>query len=114
MKFRNALLGATLMTLPAAAFAQPVSGLYVGGGAGVNWLMPQSVGAAGDTKTHLGFAGVASMGWGYGNGLRAEIEGNWRSNKVHAIGNSGAEGGGRIDTVGVMVNALFDMDIGVN
>ena len=25
--------------------------------------------------TYVGFAGVASVGWGYGNGLRAEIEG---------------------------------------
>ena len=29
-----------------------------------------------------GFAGVLSVGWGFGNGLRAEIEGNYRNNKA--------------------------------
>ena len=28
---------------------------------------------------------LASLGWGFGNGMRAEIEGNYRANDVHKI-----------------------------
>ena len=37
MTLRKALLAATVLALPVAAQAQPVSGLYVGAGAGVNY-----------------------------------------------------------------------------
>ncbi len=37
MKFRNSLVAATMLALPVAANAQsPLSGVYIGGGAGVN------------------------------------------------------------------------------
>ena len=36
MKLRSALLAATMLAIPFAANAQPVTGLYVGAGAGVN------------------------------------------------------------------------------
>src|SRR5689334_10679977 len=38
MSIRRALLAATILAMPAAAGAQPVSGLYVGLGAGANWI----------------------------------------------------------------------------
>ena len=38
MQLRSALLAATVMALPLAAQAQPVTGLYVGAGVGVNFL----------------------------------------------------------------------------
>ena len=37
MNIRSVLLAATVLALPAAAMAQPVTGLYVGGGLGYNW-----------------------------------------------------------------------------
>ena len=40
MQLRSALLAATVLATPFAASAQPVTGLYVGAGAGVN-IMPQ-------------------------------------------------------------------------
>ena len=38
MKFRGALLAASVLAVPIVANAQPVTGLYVGGGAGVNLM----------------------------------------------------------------------------
>ena len=119
MKFRDALLGATLLALPVVAHAQPVSGLYVGAGAGVNFKTDQSfTGAgtgAGDSFTaqyrQPGFALVGSMGWGFGNGLRAEVEGSWRKNSInHNTGGEGSWAGGTSDTYAVMVNALYDFN----
>ena len=88
MQLRSALLAATVLAMPIAASAQPVTGLYVGAGAGVN-IMPITtrsiptryleMGTA-NLKSAVGFAGVVSAGWGFGNGLRAEIEGNYRNN----------------------------------
>ena len=48
---------------------------------------PQStIDNAGTARFDAGFAGLASLGWGFGNGIRAEIEGNYRENDVNAIG----------------------------
>ena len=38
MTLRNSLLAATLLALPVVAQAQPVSGIYIGGGAGYDYL----------------------------------------------------------------------------
>ena len=63
-----------------------------------------------------GFAGVLSLGWGFGNGLRAEIEGNYRSNEADSA--SGVAGwaslgtpGGRQESWGVMGNVLLDLGV---
>ena len=95
MQLRSALLAATVLAMPIAASAQPVTGLYVGLGAGVNiesqekvknlafpTLNPLGSGlsTSGNVGGSTGFAGVLSLGWGFGNGLRAEIEGNYRNN----------------------------------
>ena len=91
MKLRSALLAATMLAIPFAANAQPVTGLYIGAGVGVNVTQQEQVknlsfpalnpggtgiSASGNLKGSAGFVGLASIGWGFGNGLRAEIEGN--------------------------------------
>ena len=52
MNFRNGLVAATILALPVAANAQPLTGLYLGGGAGVNIMQnaPNSGPAASVTK----------------------------------------------------------------
>ena len=55
MKFRNALLAATIMAVPLAAQAQPISGLYVGAGAGVNLMQ--------DETAKITAAGITGGGW---------------------------------------------------
>lgn len=127
--FAPALLAAALLAAPASA--QFVQGPYVAGGVGLN-LVPDTdlnldrtailglgasgYGGGGSVGFVPGFGTVLSLGWGFGNGLRAEIEGSWRSNEVDSI--SGAAGsargpspGGRQDAWGVMGNLLLDLAV---
>src|SRR5690349_1144475 len=122
MSFRKTLLAATMLALPLAAQAQPVTGLYVAGGAGVNWhpnvTADLAPGATQRVESSLGWVAVGSIGWGFGNGLRLELEGNYRNNDVDRV--NFAEGGpiagvsrsGYISTYGAMVNALYDFNLG--
>ena len=126
MNLRSALLAATVLVAPVAAKAQAVSGLYVGAGAGANFMQDQSVSnlsfpnsgigriGTGDTNVRLdtGFVGVASIGYGLGNGLRFEIEGGFRQNKFTGVENAGIQvnGGGDEYKYTGMVNALYDID----
>ena len=110
MKLRSALLAATVLAAPIAAKAEAISGLYIGAGAGANWLqnekiksvgfpqagIPQTRLNANDTetkiKTDTGFVGLFSVGYGFGNGLRVEVEGNYRTNKFNGIKGGGLQG----------------------
>jgi len=109
--------------LPVAAIAQAVNGLYIGAGAGVNWLMNQDVkniplptgvlptnGKLKSGGDGLGPAFVLSMGWGFGNGLRTEIEGSYRYNNFNGAEGFGVttSGGGKEQKAGAMVNVLYD------
>jgi outer membrane protein OmpA-like peptidoglycan-associated protein len=130
MTFRKALLAATMLALPLAAQAQPVTGFYIGAGAGVNLLQESDVNLKGPAVAGLtgpqrngsvefnyGYVGVLSLGYGYGNGLRAEIEGSFRENEVD--GASGFQAlsrplrtDGKVRSYGVMANAFYDFDLG--
>jgi OOP family OmpA-OmpF porin len=127
MSLRKALLAATMLALPVAAQAQPITGLYVGAGAGVNWLMEtdltpsgalRSVVGTGNADFEYGFVGVVSVGYGFGNGVRAEIEGSYRQNEISGVtgfGNSipaPRTQSGDVQSYGVMVNALYDFNLG--
>jgi outer membrane protein OmpA-like peptidoglycan-associated protein len=137
MSMKKALLAATMLTLPAAmASAQPVTGPYIGVGAGANWVNnPERFDVTGETRGNLlnlppgvrvenagkvnfelGYAAVISLGWGFGNGFRAEVEGNFRENEVDSIRGFGlapiARTGGFQRTYGVMGNAFYDFDPG--
>jgi hypothetical protein len=123
-----------MLATPIVASAQPVTGLYVGLGAGVNITQKTDINSisvsgfipgtgfvstgvgGGSYNGSVGFAGVLSLGWGFGNGLRAEIEANYRGNNNDGIsGNTlfssfgGATGGGtKEQKYGGMVNVLYD------
>jgi OmpA-OmpF porin, OOP family len=134
MLLRRALLTATILAVPAVAFAQPVEGLYVGGGVGVNYLNsvkgknivianpPGTVSASrnivnANFSGAAGFIGLASVGYGLGNGLRFELEGNYRQTTNSLQNNSGNNftrlgGGAQFNQYGAMVNALYDFDLG--
>ena len=116
MKLRSALLAATILAAPAAAIAQPtyadtrpstLNGLYIGAGAGANFMHDQSIKSTifpelspaqfnairpvqkslGDTlRLDTGFVGVVSVGYAIGNGLRIELEGSYRQNKFKRAG----------------------------
>ena len=132
MQLRSALLAATVLATPIAASAQPVTGLYVGLGAGVNITQQENINGVslgfpaltgnflntnGNLKGTTGFAGVLSMGWGFGNGLRAEIEGNYRDNKPNGlssgtfgVGLAGVGVGSNEQKFGGMLNVLYDFN----
>jgi OOP family OmpA-OmpF porin len=122
MNLRSALLAATVVALPLAAQAQPVTGLYVGAGAGYNLLgnekinVPGSLGLAGvqgsggQLQFEGGVATKASVGWGFGNGLRAEVQGNFYSNKANKASflTDGTAAGGFEYKFGGLANVLYD------
>jgi outer membrane protein OmpA-like peptidoglycan-associated protein len=128
MSLKKALLAATVLSLPMVAQAQPVTGLYIAAGAGANWRQVNSeraedltreqlaavgIGVGSKIRTNLGYVGVGSIGWGFGNGIRAEIEGNYRYNEVDRVsvfGRQAFSSSGRIHQYGVMANAFYDFN----
>ncbi len=133
---RKSLTPLLLATLPALAHAQPVTGFYVAAGSGLNVMQsqdfqadvaqsaltratragPMTVPASNTTilsrnDFHPGAVTVASIGYGFGNGMRLELEADYRFNAE----SSGMVRPGvdmREQKFGGMGNALFDMDIG--
>ena len=113
MKLRNALLAATIFAAPMVAHAeQPISGLYVGLGAGINFKQDLDVKSGGNLQSELGPAFVGSLGWGFGNGFRAEIEGNYYNNKFNKVGGNASytAAGGHEQLYGVMLNGYYDFN----
>jgi outer membrane protein OmpA-like peptidoglycan-associated protein len=127
MNFRRALVAATILAMPIAASAQPVTGVYVGAGAGVDIPLNQNVknlsigngtlgglSTSGKMKFGTGFAGEAAVGYGFGNGFRAELEGLYLN--THGKGTTGftrgivTNGGGTQQKYGPMVNILYDFN----
>ena len=133
-----ATLGLPLMAQAQSAFdnfrvapQQAVTGLYIGAGAGVNFMENTSLASSSRLASGLaaagirgrgqaiydpGYVGVVSVGYGFGNGWRIEAEGNFRQNDVEKI--SGFRGAGFRNTAGgversygVMGNVLYDFRI---
>jgi outer membrane protein OmpA-like peptidoglycan-associated protein len=129
MKFRTALLTATVLAAPLAfshaAKAQPVTGLYVAGGFGYNLQQSQKakniyIDGAGVPEeihltTHNGYTGEASIGYGLGNGFRVEIEGDYFENRFDKAKAAGAQipAEGRNRQYGAFANVLYDFDVGL-
>jgi OmpA-OmpF porin, OOP family len=124
MRYRDTLLATVLLAMPAAAVAQPISGLYIGAGVGAD--VPQNTRAsqvspsmpgAGHLRLeqNIGVTGLASVGYALGNGWRFEVEGNFDRNGIDKLARTPfpASASGSLQNYGVMANALFDMDIGV-
>ncbi|MDN3566342.1 OmpA family protein [Paeniroseomonas aquatica] len=116
MTFRQTLLATALLAaaaFPATGSAQPVSGLYLGAGAGINNWKDNSSRGISIHDNDIGFAGVGSLGWGFGNGFRAEVEGNYRNHEIRTLvlPNRLLGHSGYVERYGVMANALFDFDL---
>jgi outer membrane protein OmpA-like peptidoglycan-associated protein len=114
MKLRNALLAATIMAAPVAAMAQPVTGPYVSLGAGYNWMQGNSIGVGTKSKPTLkddgGPIGSVSVGYGLGNGLRIELQGDYRYD--HGSFYKGAlTGGANVQNYGAFGNVLYDLPL---
>ena len=92
MKFRVALLVASVLSVPAAALAQPVTGPYVSLGVGLDYVFDQDIHGnstpytAGRDKLTNNVGGIASgaIGYGLGNGFRIELQGDWSGTREDA------------------------------
>lgn len=147
-KLRATLSGATILAValplaaaPGVARAQPITGLYIGGGLGYSILgdqnasvdklpgrssPPLSLSAPVTLSYSGGLTGIASIGYGVGNGVRLEAEAAYRSNsqaKSSATSASSSTSSGTATSTststagsenkyGVMLNALYDFNIG--
>ncbi len=129
MRIRNALLAMTSMVaLPSLAMASTITGPYIEGAGGYNLVQHQSIrtGSAGDTsrgasdigKAHFGsgYNGYFSAGYGFGNGLRAELEGNYNQTNITRLGGAYTADGnkkahGKDQGYGMFANVLYDIDL---
>lgn len=103
-----------------AAIAQSPAGFYVSGAAGLN-LDRTSTGKSGRFQilTHPGALGTAAIGYAFGNGLRAELEGDYRSNDLSAINTHRLNGrllplhgtAGAARGHAFMANAFYDLSV---
>src|SRR6202044_1907085 len=132
MKFRMTLLAATVLAapcvLPTLAQAQPVTGPYVAGGIGYNIessskgknivLDNQTSEAPGVTSvrivTHNGWTGEGSVGYGFGDGFRVELEGDYFSNNFSKTnGVAQVTTSGKEEKYGLFANGFYDFDVGL-
>jgi OmpA-OmpF porin, OOP family len=121
MKLRLALAAATCLVLPIAAHAQPVTGPYVSLEAGTSILNPTNfsvrhTGTSGKVLFNDSYAGAGAVGYGFGDGLRVEISVNDYRNtaaKADFSGGGSARVSGGSNTYGPMVNALYDIPVGL-
>jgi OOP family OmpA-OmpF porin len=129
MRLRTALLATTLLAASSAvAVAQPIVGPYVSLGAGYNLRMSQGAhyspttaadgsDSFGGSKSTFrfgdGFNGSGSAGWGFGNGLRAELQGAYYYNTVNHRSGTPVAGitSGHAESYGALVNVLYDIDL---
>ncbi|MDE8342386.1 MAG: OmpA family protein [Acidocella sp.] len=125
MKLRILLAAATCLALPLAAQAQPVTGPYVGLEFGANSLnafnytYSHGLIPSGTLQTNLGIAGVGSIGYGFGDGFRVQLDGVFAQNSVHSFHDLYAgqklyeNGQGNVESYGPMVNVLYDLSLGL-
>ena len=121
-----ALLAAPLLAVPLAARAQAINGVYVGVGVGANFLQDERARFAGIAGAGVGLTDarlrfdtglrtLASVGYGFGNGLRLEVEGDWFRNTLSRAAGT-VPGGlpvsvrGAEEKYGGLVNAVFDLN----
>ena len=120
---RRCLLAAILLAAPLPAVAQTAAGPYVSLGAGVGLqqdevaLANPAIGRPHDNFWSFGpgFSGQVSIGYALGNGLRAEVEGDFLSNAVRDYGPSATprQASGTEQKYGGMVNVMYDVNLGL-
>ncbi len=108
--------------LPLMAVAQPVAGPYISLGAGVDFLQneiekPDGFGPGKRAFTFdPGATGNLAVGYGFGNGLRLEVEGNYGSNNVSGVKFPSGQPGhaaGSEKPFGGFANLLYDFNLGL-
>jgi len=124
MKIRHLLMGTALvLALPFSAQAG-TDGLYVGAAGGLNIatdakakdpVATGNIGGSGTVQYDNGGAGLLSVGYGFGRGIRAEVEFGYRGNNVSGFKAGGvgiAPVTGDAHTYSLMTNVLYDFNTG--
>jgi opacity protein-like surface antigen len=110
-----------MLGLPVLAQAQPVTGPYVSLAGGTSFLQQTKVSDQATTASFNAlfkdsYAGEVAIGYGLGNGVRIELNGNLFRNTV-SKGDSDTAGQERLyggsNTYGPMLNVLYDFDLGL-
>lgn len=104
-----AVLALTAGTANAAGLDE---GWYVGGGLGWNHAEDadfSSAGVTNEAEYNEGAVGNVALGYAWMNGLRAELEGSYRTNGVDSLTGAGAAGsGGDFRSWNAMGNLIYD------
>lgn len=121
MRTRTALLAVTaLAAAPSLALASTITGPYVDLGGGYNLTQHQhmstpATGATGHLHQMDGYTGYLSGGWGFGNGLRVEVEGIYTQSYNTIYGGKGntprSRANGSNQGYGGLINVLYDIDL---
>ncbi len=118
---RHRLVWLAAAFVPTVASAQPVRGPYVEFGGGVDVLQNENVKPSGfgPAPRHYSFdpggAADTAIGYGFGNGLRIEVEGDYAYDRVHGVElpepSSAERAGGHEQQYGGFANVLYDLDL---
>jgi outer membrane protein OmpA-like peptidoglycan-associated protein len=124
------LLTTALAGLPGVAAAQLPQGFYVAAGLGVNIPQDASVeprggaqnafrGNTGEVRFNTLPMGTVALGYGFGNGIRVELEGSLRANTVDSAKGFSPiqpilQAQGQLWQIGAMANAYVDFNLGEN
>jgi OOP family OmpA-OmpF porin len=119
MLSRSLLALGLAVAAPAIAAAQPVLGPYISLGAGADLLQNENfhpafndIPKARSYRFDIGPAGEASLGYGLGNGLRIELEGDYADNHVRGVTfSTPLRAGGHEQQYGGFVNLLEDIPL---
>ncbi len=124
MKYQLGVCAAVLLgSVSTAALADdPTYGPYIS--VGIGPAFEEDVTATGllnntDVSFDTGFSGIGALGWGFGNGFRAEIEGGWHQNDASnksftqtQVGQPFSSSSGRATQQTLLFNLLYDFDTG--
>jgi outer membrane protein OmpA-like peptidoglycan-associated protein len=84
-----------------------------GGGSFLNNVSPHGAGTDVKSQFDGSYVGLGTIGWNFGDGLRAEVEGGYRRGDIDGVRDAGpGERSGALGMYTVMVNGLYDFDPG--
>jgi outer membrane protein OmpA-like peptidoglycan-associated protein len=119
MKSKTALLASGILFTPLAALAQPITGPYVSLGVGPNYFQGQNVKSVtipalglsasnlGSTSSNIDIGAGGALGWGFGNGFRVEVQGDYLHGTFTRTQGASADQ----EAYGGFANALYDFDL---
>lgn len=100
-----------------SALAEPPTGYYVGGGAGITHTMDSDIDGTGintEADFDIGPAGVLAFGHRYDSNYRGEIELGYRANDLDGLSGATTSVSGDVNALTVMANILYDYNYAKN